>query len=56
MARRVCAQCKTKESRWPWQMFRIWKGDTHSVDLCSFSCAREWYGTPPTDQGEAGRD
>lgn len=49
-ARRVCAQCGAKESRWPWQMFRIWKGAAHSVDLCSFECAREWYFTHHTTQ------
>jgi len=46
---RVCAQCGAVEpSRWvltvlPGRMFKVWKGASHDVDLCSFECSAKWY-------------
>jgi hypothetical protein len=45
--RRICAQCGKAEPRWLWlrphRMFKIWKGASHKVDLCSFECSKRWY-------------
>lgn len=45
--RRICAQCGKVEPTLLWlrpgRMFKIWKGASHKVDLCSFECSRRWY-------------
>lgn len=47
--KRVCAQCGKVEPGWftlmfaPGRMFKIWKGSSHDVDLCTFECERKYY-------------
>ncbi len=44
---RVCAQCGKVESErlwlYPGRMFKIWKGASSPVDLCSFECSAKWH-------------
>jgi len=45
--RRACAQCGKVEPRRLWlhpgRMFKIWKGASSLVDLCSFECSAKWH-------------
>lgn len=57
---RTCAQCGVHEPRrlWlPWnRMFKIWRGTSHKVDLCSFECSGKWYAPPKPTRCDTYRD